>query len=132
MSRLGGGFRLYGMNTSYKHVSLAMLFTALTLGVGSCSGYSTQAYAPVAVTGVKVTPQSIQIATSGGTMPLVAAVAPLDASDRAVTWESTDPSIATVDSQGLVTAHAAGAGVFITAVTHDGHFQSSANVTVGP
>ena len=119
------------MQTSYKHVGLAMLLTALTLGASSCSNYSTQAYAPVAVTGVRVTPQTARIGTIGGTTQLVAAVTPLDAADRALTWESTDPSIATVDAQGLVTAHAAGAGVFITAITHDGHFQSSANVSVG-
>jgi uncharacterized protein YjdB len=119
------------MNTQFKHVGLALLLSALALGASSCSGYSTQAYAPVAVTGVRVTPQTARIATIGGTTQLVAAVTPLDAADRALTWESTDPAIATVDATGLVTAHAAGAGVFITAITHDGHFQSSANVTVG-
>ncbi|MFL5605213.1 MAG: Ig-like domain-containing protein [Gemmatimonadaceae bacterium] len=118
------------MKVPYKHVGTAILF-ALALGVSSCNGYTTQAYAPVAATGVKVTPQSVQIAAIGGTTQLVAAVAPLDASDRAVTWESTDPSIATVDAAGRVTAHAVGAGVLITAITHDGHFQSSANVSVG-
>jgi uncharacterized protein YjdB len=118
------------MKTPYKHAGLATLF-ALALGVSSCNGYTTQAYAPVAATGVKVTPQSVQIAAIGGTTQLVAAVAPLDASDRAVTWESADPAIATVDAQGKVTGHAAGAGVLITAFTHDGHFQSSANVSVG-
>ena len=107
------------------------MIVALALGVSGCSGCTTQAYAPVAATGVKVTPQSVQIAAIGGTTQLTAAVAPLEASDRAVTWESTDPSIATVDARGLVTGHAAGAGVLITAVTHDGHFQSSANVSVG-
>src|ERR1700730_702650 len=76
MSRLGRGFRLHGMNTSYRHVGLAMLFTALALGVSSCTGYSTQAYAPVAVTGVKVTPQSVQIAAIGGTTQLGAGGAP--------------------------------------------------------
>jgi uncharacterized protein YjdB len=107
------------------------MLVALALGVSGCSGYPTQDYTPVPVEGVKVTPQTIQIATIGGTAQLEATVAPLGATDRAVTWESTDPSIATVDAQGLVTAHAAGAGVFITAITHDGHFQSSANVSVG-
>jgi uncharacterized protein YjdB len=107
------------------------MIVALALGVSGCNGYTTQVYAPVAATGVKVTPQTIQIAAIGGTAQLVAAVAPLDASDRAVSWESTDPSIVTVDALGRVTAHAAGAGVLITAITHDGHFQSSANVSVG-
>src|SRR5258705_3114119 len=118
------------MKTPYKHVSLAALFV-LALGVSSCTGYTTQAYPPVAATGVKVTPQSVQIAAIGGTTQLTAAVAPLEASDRAVTWESTDPSIATVDARGLVTRHSAGAGVLIKAVTHDGPFQPVSDVIVG-
>ena len=118
------------MKAPYKSVGLATLLVALVLDA-SCSGYATQAYASVAVTSVKVTPQSIQIDAIGGTTQLLATVGPLDASDRAVTWESTDPAIATVDANGRVTALKVGAGVFITAITHDGHFQSSANVSVG-
>jgi uncharacterized protein YjdB len=120
------------MKSPYKHAGVATIFLALALGVSSCtSGYPTQGNSPVAAAGVKVTPRTIQIATVGGTAQLVATVAPLDASDRAVSWESADPSVVTVDSLGRVTAHAAGVGVFVTAVTHDGHFQSSANVSVG-
>lgn len=86
----------------------------------------------VPVEGVKVTPQSVVMTFIGETRQLTAAVGPDKATDKAVTWESTDNSVATVDANGLVTARGVGAGVFITAVTHDGHFQSSANVSVNP
>ena len=86
----------------------------------------------VPVEGVKVTPQSIVMTAIGETRQLTATVGPVTATDKAVTWESTDTSVASVDATGLVTARGIGAGVFITAVTHDGHFQSSANVSVSP
>jgi len=62
----------------------------------------------------------------------VATISPTNATDRVVTWESTDPSVASVDSAGLVTARSAGVGVFVTAFSHDGNFQSSANIGVFP
>ena len=56
----------------------------------------------------------------------------VNATDQAIVWESTDSSVASVDAMGRVVAKAVGSGVFITAYTHDGHYQSSANVTVDP
>lgn len=44
----------------------------------------------------------------GGTGPLAAVVEPEDASDKAVTWESSDESVAVVDAEGVVTALAEG------------------------
>ena len=86
----------------------------------------------VPVEAVKVTPQSVVMIVIGETRQLTATVGPDNATDKAVDWESTDTTVATVDTNGLVTARGIGAGVFITAVTHDGHFQSSANVSVNP
>lgn len=85
----------------------------------------------VPVQGVKVTPQSIQIAV-GDTETVLATIAPANATDRALTWESSDTTIATVNGNGRIAAKAPGAAVFITAVTHDGRFQSSTNLTVNP
>lgn len=86
----------------------------------------------VPVTGVKVAPQSIVFTTVGETRQIALDVAPANATDPAVTWESTDVAVATVDATGLVTARGAGAGVFITVFTHDGHLQASVNVSVTP
>ena len=79
-----------------------------------------------------MTPQSVNFIAVGDTMRIIASVSPANATDRLLTWESTDPSIASVNASGLVTAKAPGFGVFITAYTHDGHFQSSAVVNVDP
>jgi len=108
--------------------------TALVL-LSSCGGGGGPAdpAAPVVtVEGIKVTPQSVQLTAIGETRQLVASIAPGNATDRAVTWESTDPSIVSVNGSGLVTARSAGLGVFVTAFSHDGHFQASANVGVTP
>lgn len=117
------------------HVRLACGIGALAVLVPACS-YSTQPSSvypsSVAVEGVKVTPQTIQFGAIGETRRVTATVAPANATDRVVTWESSDPTIATVDATGLVTARAVGAGVFITAVTHDGGHQASAVVVVNP
>jgi uncharacterized protein YjdB len=86
----------------------------------------------VPVQGIKVTPQSVQLTAIGETKQLIASLAPANATDRGVTWESTAPSIVSVDGTGLVTARSAGVGVFVTAFSHDGHFQASANVGVIP
>ena len=57
--------------------------------------------------------------TAGETLQLTATVQPENATDRTVTWTSSDPAIATVDATGLVTAVAAGTAT-ITATTNDG------------
>ena len=57
--------------------------------------------------------------TAGETLQLTATVLPENATDRTVTWTSSDPAVATVDATGLVTAVAAGTAT-ITATTSDG------------
>ena len=55
--------------------------------------------------------------TTGSTLALVATVAPDDAVDKALTWTSSDNTVATVNAQGVVTALAAGT-VTITATAN--------------
>lgn len=86
----------------------------------------------VPVDGVKVTPQSIQFSAIGETQVLTATVSPLDATDQALRWESTDTTVVAVDATGRVTARGVGAGVLVTAFTHDGQHQASVNATVNP
>ena len=55
----------------------------------------------------------------GETLPMEHTIQPENATDKSLTWESNDQSIATVDSTGAVTAVAPGK-VTITATTNDG------------
>lgn len=55
----------------------------------------------------------------GDTFTITATVKPEDAFNRTVTWRSSDPSIATVDENGTVTAIAEGEAI-ITAESADG------------
>ncbi|MFR0558996.1 Ig-like domain-containing protein, partial [Pseudoscardovia radai] len=63
--------------------------------------------ATVPVTGVTVTP-SIKSLYVGDATQLTATVAPSNATDKTVTWTSSNPSVATVDANGIVTARAQG------------------------
>ena len=57
--------------------------------------------------------------TVGGTEALTATVLPEEATDKLVTWTSNKPSVATVDSNGKITAVAEGTAIIVVA-THDG------------
>ncbi len=56
-----------------------------------------------ATTGVTISEETAEL-TEGETLQLTATVAPEDATDKTVTWASSDAAIATVDADGLVTA----------------------------
>lgn len=89
-----------------------------------------QAVSPstVAVTGVSVAPTTLSIAV-GETSSLTATIAPANATDKAVTWTSSDTDKATVTSEGVVEGKAAGSAT-ITVTTHDGSFTATCEVTV--
>jgi uncharacterized protein YjdB len=66
---------------------------------------------------------------SGGADMLTASVLPVTAGDQSVTWMSSNNNVATVDTEGNVTAVSPG-NATITAVTMDGSFTASCTVTV--
>ena len=82
----------------------------------------------VPVTGADVKPWSVTIGANG-TTKLTCTVAPSNATNRNVRWESDNPSVATVDSDGNVRAVSAGVAK-VSAVTEDGGFRSGCTVTV--
>ena len=82
----------------------------------------------VPVTGVTLEPETATL-DPGGTDQLTATVAPDDATNPAVTWSSSNESVATVDASGLVTALAGGSAT-ITVTTTDGGFTDTCLVTV--
>lgn len=82
----------------------------------------------IAATGVTVTPATASL-VEGATQQLGAMIAPNDATNKSVTWESSAPAIATVSATGLVTAVSEGTAT-ITATTADGGFTDTCAVTV--
>lgn len=83
----------------------------------------------VNVTGLSIAPLSATVLL-GSTLRLSTVITPDNASDTHVSWRTSNPSAATVDHTGLVTARAAGEAV-ISATTRDGNHIASSVVTVG-
>jgi len=82
----------------------------------------------VPVTGVTLNKTTLALST-GGTETLEATIAQSNATNKAVTWVSSKPEVATVSADGLVTAIAAGT-VTITVTTADGDKTAECAVTV--
>ena len=108
-----------------------------TLIVVSCDGTSAacavtvreaeEDKTPVPVTGVElIRPTG---ATLSGGFQLGVQVLPENATDREVTWQSSDPTVATVDETGYVTYVSPGA-VTVTVTTRDGGFTDTLSFTV--
>ncbi|MSS08171.1 hypothetical protein FYJ38_05875 [Clostridium sp. WB02_MRS01] len=83
------------------------------------------------VTGITLnqTNASLYYNTTPNTVTLAATITPADATDKTVTWQSSDTAVATVDTNGKVTAVGNGTAT-ITATTADGGYNASCTVTV--
>lgn len=73
----------------------------------------------VPVTGIAISPTILNMTIGDKAKQLVATIAPINASNKGVTWKSSNNSIASVDSKGKVTAVGVGTTT-ITATTKDG------------
>ncbi|MCH4890289.1 hypothetical protein EZV73_22090 [Acidaminobacter sp. JC074] len=82
----------------------------------------------VSVTGVQVTPATVSLEATQ-TATLGVSVLPIDATNKHVTWTTSDEEVATVSSTGLVTGISEGTAI-ITAKTSDGDFTDTCTVTV--
>ena len=82
----------------------------------------------VSVNGVTLTPETLEL-KKGETGMLTVTVSPEDASNKSVSFNSSDTEVAAVDNDGKVTAVAEGKAV-ITVTTRDGGYSASCNVTV--
>ena len=71
----------------------------------------------VDVTGVTLSQTAASMTVGGEAVTLTATVAPDDATDKTVTWTSSDPSVATV-ADGVVTAVAAGTATITATATN--------------
>ena len=84
----------------------------------------------VSVTGVELNKAEFELIVNE-TETLIATVLPENATNRAVTWESGNTQIATVDANGVVRGVRVGTAT-ITATTADGNHQATAEVIVIP
>ena len=82
----------------------------------------------VAVTGVTLNKSTLTLKV-GASETLTATIAPADASNKNVTWASSDAAVATVDASGKVTGVAKGTAT-ITVTTEDGGKTATCTVTV--
>ena len=81
------------------------------------------------VTGVTLNQESITFDAVGKTLQLVATVVPDDATEKSVTWTSSNESVCMVSSNGFIVAVGYGSSV-ITATTVDGGYTATCQVTV--
>lgn len=82
----------------------------------------------VPVTGVTLAPTSVTL-DPGAIQKLDVQISPFDANDQTVIWESSNPAIATVSDQGVITAHKPGTAE-IKVTTVQGYYEAICTVTV--
>ena len=83
---------------------------------------------PVAVTGVKLSQNKLTL-KKDESFTLVATLEPSEASNKALTWTTSDDAIVSVSDKGVVLAKAVGAAVVIV-TTKDGGFTATCSVSV--
>ncbi|MBQ0009094.1 MAG: S8 family serine peptidase [Firmicutes bacterium] len=83
----------------------------------------------VSVTGVTLSITSLNATVGDSAQKLTATIAPSNATNKNVTWSSSNSQVASVDSSGNVSFNSAGSAV-ITVTTQDGNKQATCNVTV--
>lgn len=82
----------------------------------------------IPVTGLELETGSLEV-FKGEKTAILATVLPANASEKGITWTTSNKSIATVNASGVITAVATGDAV-ITATTVDGNFRQQCKITV--
>ena len=116
-------------NNLLRHVTLLVAAVLLSTSFWSCRKDDDLEPAPsaISVTGVTLNKSTLSIQV-GGSETLTATVAPKDASNKKVTWKSSNEAVATV-ANGKVTAVKAGEAT-ITVTTADGSQSAACTVNV--
>ena len=122
-------------------VSSSGVVTAVALGTATITattadgGFTSTSAITVAnvvpVTSVTISPKVLPIPSVGATGQLSSTVFPVNASNKAVTYSSDNPTVATVTSTGLVTGVETGPAT-LRVLTNDGGFTDTAITTVTP
>ncbi len=100
-----------------------------TMQVDYVRVYNGEEKVNVPVTGVELDKTSVELSAQGQTTKLTATVLPAEATNKIVTWKSSNPEVATVSTNGTVKAIADGVAT-ITATTADGNKTVDCTVTV--
>ncbi|WP_075341424.1 Ig-like domain-containing protein [Tenacibaculum agarivorans] len=82
----------------------------------------------VPVTGIDLSPTSGNL-NIGQTLNLNETISPSNATNKTVSWNSSNPTVASVDANGVVTGIAQG-NTTITVTTQDGSFSANSSITV--
>jgi len=82
------------------------------------------------VTGVSLSPSSFTLSTVGDTKTLTATFSPPDASNKGISWSTSNSTVATVNSSGVVTAKATGTATITATSSENSAHKASSNVTV--
>ena len=96
-----------------------MLFAVLVLlsvFLSGCNGGSGGESTTVSVTEIALNHNTL-VMTEGSTASLTATISPADATDKSITWASSNPTVASVEN-GTVTAHSEGVAVIIATTTN--------------
>jgi uncharacterized protein YjdB len=109
-----------------KKEGLAVI-TAKTVD-GGFTAFCTVLVNKIPVTGVTLNKTNITLDV-GQAMILSPAISPAEATNKKVTWTASNSSVASVDSDGLVTAKSGGAAI-ITVKTDDGNYIATCMVQV--
>lgn len=118
-----------GIITGVAAGSARITATAEAANSGSVSAYVDITVTAIAVTGVTVSPTSASL-TVDQTQQLTATIAPSNATNKNVTWESDATSVATVSSTGLVTAKAEGTATITVKSAADNTKKATCTITV--
>lgn len=97
-------------------------------GLMLLGAFACQEQQELAVTGISVSPTEISLKV-GETYTLECTVVPSDAANKDVEWSSGDETVATVNTDGLVTAVSEGS-TNVTVTTLDGSFTANCSVSV--
>lgn len=122
-TKTGKPAKAINVDTSVNTAATADTFFASVQTPDTVTGPNSQP-----VTGVGIAPASLAI-NVGDTSTLIATVVPTTASNKSVTWSSSDDEVATVSANGVVTGVTAGTTT-ITVTTADGSYTDTCEVTV--
>ncbi len=105
--------------------------SVLILSIGIITGLSIQVQAStIKVSSVKLSKTKDALIV-GRTDSLKATISPINATNKAVNWKSSNTKVARVDSKGKITAISAGKAT-ITSTTIDGSKRATCKINVNP